>query len=59
MPVMTIFLFASIVYGATFAITPTILKAWSESGGLHTWFYIGMYTLSGGLAFFTTAVVIW
>jgi len=59
LPLMAMFLFCNIIFGATFAITPTILKEWSESGGLHTWFFIGLYTLSGMLAFATTAAMIW
>ncbi|KAE9374390.1 putative multidrug resistance protein [Stipitochalara longipes BDJ] len=58
-PLMTMFLFCNIIYGAIFAITPIILKAWSESGGLYTWFYIGIYGLSSIMAFATTASVIW
>ncbi|RDW87858.1 hypothetical protein BP5796_03552 [Coleophoma crateriformis] len=59
LPLLALFLFCNIMYGASFAITPSILRMWSESGGRHTWFYTAMYALSSTLAFVTMASVIW
>ncbi|RFU34159.1 hypothetical protein B7463_g2169, partial [Scytalidium lignicola] len=59
LPLLAMFLICNMTYGATLAITPTILGAWSESGGLHMWFYTGMYALSSLLAFVAMGSVIW
>lgn len=58
-PVLLLFLMSSMTYGATIAMTPSILRAWSESGGLHLVFYTGMYALSSFIAFGAIISVIW
>jgi hypothetical protein len=58
-PVMALFVSCNIIDGVALAITPSILKAWSEAGGSHTWFYMAMYALSSLLSFAATGSVIW
>ncbi|KAH8591587.1 P-loop containing nucleoside triphosphate hydrolase protein [Bisporella sp. PMI_857] len=58
-PLLVVYLICSMTYGAALAITPSILKAWSESGGLHTWIYTGMYASSSLLAFAAKGSVTW
>ncbi|KAG9247609.1 putative multidrug resistance protein [Calycina marina] len=58
-PLMIIFLFCCSAYGATFAITPLILRAWTEGGDASMWFYTGIYGLNAALAFASTVCVIW
>jgi ATP-binding cassette subfamily C (CFTR/MRP) protein 1 len=59
LPLLFMFLICTSTYAATLAIGPSILRIWSESGGLHMWFYMGMYGLSSLLAFASTTSVIW
>ena len=59
LPLLVMFSICNMTYTATMTITPSILRAWSESGGPHMWFYTGMYTLSSVLAFAATGSVIW
>jgi hypothetical protein len=59
LPLLAMFLTCNIMYGATLAMTPYILEAWSEFGGLHMWFYTGMYALSSLLAFAAKGFVTW
>ncbi|KAK6064862.1 hypothetical protein SCUP234_12830 [Seiridium cupressi] len=49
----------SVYNGAVSAITPSILRAWSEAGGSHMWLYTGMYALSSLLGFIATGSVLW
>ncbi|KAH8194638.1 hypothetical protein TruAng_011196 [Truncatella angustata] len=58
LPVLLVFLVSNLTFGATIATTPSILRAWSESGSQYMWFYIGMYTLSSLLAFVATGTMI-
>lgn len=45
--------------GAALAITPSVLRAWSEAGGAHIWFYTTWYALSSLLSLAATGSVIW
>ncbi|KAH8812816.1 putative multidrug resistance protein [Xylogone sp. PMI_703] len=57
--IIVLFLFCNVIDGVALAITPSILMAWSEAGGLHMWWYTAMYALSSLLAFATTGCIIW
>ncbi|KAI1180571.1 P-loop containing nucleoside triphosphate hydrolase protein [Nemania sp. FL0916] len=58
-PVLALFISCNITDGIALALTPSILRMWSEAGGSHTWLYMIMYGLSSLLAFTATGSVIW
>lgn len=58
-PVMLLFISCNVIDGVSLALTPSILRAWSEAGGLHTWLYMTGYALSSLLSFAATGSVIW
>lgn len=57
-PIVILFLALNLAFGFTSAASPYILRAWSESGGRDTWFYVSMYALSAVLGFFFIAGII-
>ncbi|KAI1810238.1 P-loop containing nucleoside triphosphate hydrolase protein [Poronia punctata] len=59
LPVMVLFVSCNVLDGVALAITPSILRTWSEAGGAYTWFYMSMFALSSILSFAATVSVIW
>jgi len=52
-------LFCNTAYGTSLILAPYILKAWSESDGLHTWYFTGAYAISSFLAYIAKGSVTW
>ncbi|KAI0520681.1 P-loop containing nucleoside triphosphate hydrolase protein [Xylaria bambusicola] len=59
LPVFILFMSCNIIDGIALAVTPSILRAWSEAGGSHTGYYMTAYALSSLLSFAATGSVIW
>lgn len=59
LPIVALFLFCNVADGVLQALTPSILRLWSEAGGANTWLYATLYAISSLLAFAATGSVIW
>ncbi|KAK6212798.1 hypothetical protein LQW54_004887 [Pestalotiopsis sp. IQ-011] len=59
LPIVALFLFCNVADGVLQALTPSILRMWSEAGGANTWLYATLYAISSLLAFAATGSVIW
>ncbi|CEJ87424.1 hypothetical protein VHEMI04411 [[Torrubiella] hemipterigena] len=59
MAAVVIFFACIVTDGAALAITPSVLRAWSEAGGAHMWLYTTLYAASSLLSLAATGSVIW
>lgn len=59
LPALTIFLILNTTYGIATAITPYVLKLWTEARGQHAWTYVSLYAISSLLALAANVGVVW